>query len=53
MRGVHLRGGGFKHVLFSPLFGEDEPILANPYESKPFPRVVFSGIQSHPQDISG
>ena len=20
-------GGGFKHVLFSPLFGEDEPIL--------------------------
>ena len=24
-----LLGGGFKHFLFSPLFGEDEPILSN------------------------
>ena len=22
-------GGGFKYFLFSPLFGEDEPILTN------------------------
>ena len=25
-------GGGFKHVLFSPLFGEDEPILTNIFQ---------------------
>ena len=25
-------GGGFKHFLFSPLFGEDEPILTNIFQ---------------------
>ena len=27
-----LLGGGFKYVLFSPLFGEDEPILTNAFQ---------------------
>ena len=25
-------GGGFKYFLFSPLFGEDEPILTNIFQ---------------------
>ena len=25
-------GGGFKYVLFSPLFGEEEPILTNIFQ---------------------
>ena len=29
---VDVLGGGFKYVLFSPLFGEDEPILTHIFQ---------------------
>ena len=30
-------GGGFKYFLFSPLFGEDEPILTS---------IFFKGVET-------
>ena len=33
-------GGGFKHILCSPLFGEDEPILTIIF----FKGIRFSGL---------
>ena len=29
---LNMLGGGFKHFLFSPLLGEDEPILTNMFK---------------------
>ena len=42
---IHLLGGGFKYFLFSPILGEDEPILTNIFQLGWKHQLVYRWIQ--------